>query len=203
MLNRILAVVLITLFSFNLMACSSKSGQKHMKDMSMPSEAQMAKMMKEAGQPSLKHQALSPLAGSWIAKSKWRMSPEQPMEESQAISKKAWVLNGLFLQEQHDDSNTKHPFKGVGMIGYDKIANNYTSTWFDTMSSATWQSTGEMAKPNIIQFNGGGSCPMTGEYKEVDSELHIISKNKHVLRMYDRDPEGNRFLNLEIEYTRS
>ena len=168
-----------------------------------PETQAMMKKMQEAGTPGVQHQMLEPLVGEWKATSSWRMSPTHAPEKSTASAKRTWVLGGRFLQEQYDDANAEHPVKGIGMMGFENVTKQFTTAWFDTMSTAIWQSSGSVdATSKNFAFEGEGSCPMTGGLKKTRSELEIVSTNKNVFRMFDKTPEGKEFKALEIVYER-
>ena len=46
--------------------------------------------------------------------------PNAPEEKSTAEVTREWILGGRFLQENYNDNSEKHPFTGMGIIGYDK-----------------------------------------------------------------------------------
>lgn len=167
-------------------------------------QQEMMKKMQDAGKPAAEHELLKPLVGTWSASSSWRMSPEQEFERSSANVTRSWVLGGLFVQESYIDQSSKTPFSGLGMMGYDKVMNEFTATWYDTMSTATWQSTGHAgSEGKVISFQGAGSCPMTGGKKENRSELEIVSNDTNIYRMFDKTSEGKEFKALEIVYQRT
>lgn len=195
-------IALALAFFVALTACSTQKAAPSLPSAPPKSPEEMAEIMKFAGTPGPEHGFLTPLVGVWKAHSAWRMIPEMPFEYSEAISTKEWVLNGLYLHESYVDKNPKMPFTGMGMLGFDKVLKEYSSSWFDTMNSASWHSRGTKSSDKVISFTGGGSCPMTGDYKEVSSELEIVNADKHILRMFDTTPSGERFVSMEITYSR-
>lgn len=169
----------------------------------LPSPEEMAKIMKEASRPAPEHLMLKPTIGTWRAVSRWKISPDTPDRVSTALSKKVLAMNGLFVEEEYVDKNNKAPFIGKGIYGYDKVAGQFTAAWYDTMTSGMWLSTGSPANDGkIINYEGGSSCPITGEYTENRSELVIVNNNKHILKMYDIAPDGKEYRSLEILYER-
>ena len=188
-----------------LVGCTSLTPGPKMaeKQVVAKSPEQMQEIMKQAGQPGEQHEFLHKLVGEWEVESKWRMSPEEEFVPSKATVSRKLVLNGLFLMEEYEDRSEKQPFSGMGILGYDKVAKEYTSNWFDTMSSATWSSTGQIDNQRkTIAFHGGGSCPMTGGKKVIDSEFSMIDEETQTYKMYDISPDGTRFVSMQLTYKR-
>lgn len=204
-MQRCFFILFCSLSILALSSCSSKTATGSLSPSGLPelSQEEIATKMKEASTPGSEHKAIYPLVGKWKARTKWWMSPETEAEVSTATSERELVLNGLFIQEQYSSKNSSLPFEGVGMIGYDKARGEYNYTWYDTMSSATWMSYGQMdPSGKKILFRGQGVCPMTGAKLETHSELELVDTNTNILRMYMPGPDGKEFQNMEIVFKR-
>lgn len=188
----IISVVLL------MSACAS---QKNPPTPSSPEDIQA--MMIEAATPAAEHKFLDPIIGTWKATSHWKMNSVQEAMVSTGLSKKQWVLNNLYVQENYEDKNSQYPFVGLGMLGFDKVAQHFTSSWFDSMSTINWISTGTaLSDGKTILFQQESYCPIAKDLKTIRSELEIVNDKQHFFRMFDHDESGREFISLEIEYQR-
>ncbi len=196
-LFTVLSLPLIVAFA----SCSSQNDKSpYIPDMD---PVELGKKMEEAGQPVDEHKAIYPLVGKWKADSKWWMAPDSDATLSEGVAQRSLVLNGLFIQEEYTDNNPKHPFKGIGMIGFDTVTDLYNYTWFDSMAPSTWLSKGIMDEGGkVIRFSGSGSCPVTGAELATRSELELVDVDTNIFRMYVPGPGGKEFQNVEITYHR-
>ncbi len=174
-----------------------------------PSEADMAKMI-AAGKPGPEHAKLDSLVGKWNFVTKYRMSPEQPWQESPGKAEYRWGLGKRILYHEvkanpsPQDAMMGGPFEGFGMTGYDNMTKKYYNVWADNMGTGIMSSTGS-ADSSGKTFTYGSdeyTCPMTGEKKKTKSVLKIAGDDKVVYEMYDKDPDGKEFMTLEVTYTR-
>ena len=172
----------------------------------MPPE--MEAMMK-AAQPGEFHAKLKPLAGKWTFTTKFRMSPDQPWEESTGKGEKKWAMGGRYLFEEvkanpsEKDAEMGGPFEGFGIIGYDNVSKKYFNVWADNMGTGIMTSTGTIdSSGKTITYTGEYNCPMIGREKTVKSIQKIVGDDKVVFEMYDKGPDGKEFMNLEVTYTR-
>jgi hypothetical protein len=75
----------------------------------------------------------------------------------------------------------------------------------DNMSTGMFEGSGQYdAAGKAITQTGTFSCPFTGE-KDMwyRSEWKIINKDKNVLSMYRKGPDGKEFRSMEIVYKRT
>ncbi len=163
----------------------------------------MAAWMKYAA-PGEHHQHLKPLAGNWNLDVKYRHSPDEEWQTSNATSEVRWILGGRFLHEEvTGEEFMGQIFQGVGIYGYDNYAKKYTSIWMDSMSTMTMASTGSCdASGKVLTYEGAYDDPFTGSKKKIKSTTRIINENKHVMESVDHTADGKEFKNMEIVYTR-
>jgi hypothetical protein len=153
--------------------------------------------------PGKQHQLLSQMVGSWDTTVKYWMAPDGPPAESRGTCERKWILGGRFLQEEFDGGSLGLPFRGLGLYGYDRFEQKYTSVWLDTMSTAILSNLGvydEAAK--VVNFRGRYGDPWTGVKKESRGVVRFVSEREQVLEMYWQTPGGREFKLLEIGYTR-
>jgi hypothetical protein len=153
--------------------------------------------------PGKEHRLLDQMAGSWDTRVKYWMAPDGPPAESRGTCERRWILGGRFLQEEFDGGNLALPFRGLGLYGYDRFEQKYTSVWLDTMSTAILSNRGvydEAAR--VVNFRGRYGNPWTGVKKASRGVVRFVSEREQVLEMYWQTPEGREYKLLEIAYTR-
>ena len=167
----------------------------------------MMEAWKKIGAPGEFHAHLKPLAGRWSFVTKWRMSGEQPWEESKGTAECRWILGGRFLQqivrgEPMDPDGER--FEGYGLTGYDNGAKTYTNVWIDNMGTGTMISRGTCdASGKVFTYSGTSTDPFTGQLKKDKSVVRIINNDKHVFEMFSFGPDGREFQSLTVTYTRA
>jgi hypothetical protein len=171
--------------------------------------AMMEKMMK-AGTPGEAHAKLKPLTGKWTYVTKWRMSPDQPWEESTGKAENKWILgNRILVQEAKNnpgpsDAMMGGPFEGYGMTGYDNVSKKYYNIWSDNMSTGIMISEGTAdGSGKVFTYESEYNCPLIGKEKEVKAVTKIDGDDKFVFQMFDKTPEGKEFESLNVTYTRA
>ncbi len=169
-----------------------------------PDPAAMLEAYKNMSEPGEFHTHLKPLVGRWNQVTKYRMSPDQPWEESAGSAEYRWILDGRFLiQDIKGQMAEGYPFTGLGVMAYDKVKKKYVSVWADNFASGFMVSEGTCdASGKVITFQGESSDPMTGKTRTDKSVFRIINNDKHVFEMYGTTPDGEEFRSLEVTYTR-
>jgi len=206
MRQRVLVAALFCAGCLALLTGQALSGDdKHAGHQHGGDEQAMMEMWKKMHQPGEHHAHLKPMAGHWNVTSRWRMSPEQPWDESKGTADFSWIMGGRFLvQKVHNAEMMGEPFEGLGFMGYDALRKQYTSVWIDNMTTSTAMSTGSCDDSGkVLTMIGEGIDPMTGQTKEEKAVHKIINNDKHMFEMYNTGPDGKEFVSLEVVYTRS
>ena len=169
-----------------------------------PDQQAMMEAMKKNGAPGEHHQALAPLAGTWVSTASWWKSPDAPPEVSQGTSTMEWVLDGRFLKQSFTGTAMGQPFTGMGFIGYDNVRGEYTSIWMDSMMTGIMTAAGTYdAAAQTLQESGSFSCPMTGEKNMwFRTDWKIVDQDHNTYESYSKTSEGKEYKALEIAYTR-
>lgn len=167
------------------------------------SKEEMIEKIIEYSTPTKEHQALEPLIGKWRTESKfWTNTKEEPLIEK-GYANNYWILDGRYIKEDYEGSWNGQAFKGYGLIAYDKIKKEYTSTWIDNLSTSIMNSTGNFCtKSNKLTMNTVNSCPVSGQIIKGKNVTKIIDNDKHIFEMYSLEPNGNKIKTAEIIYRR-
>ena len=161
--------------------------KKHENKMDMHA---MMDLYKKLGTPGAPHKGLSAMVGSWIARIKCRMEPDEPRTEWMGASEQKMLLGGRFLQQDFTGEMMGNPYTGFGVTGYDNHARKYVSTWIDSMGTAIlfFEGTASADGKTITQESHFDD-PVRGPMKW-RSVTRIMDDNSHVFEMYRTDKTG-------------
>ncbi len=207
MKTRLISVAVVLVGVVGLMTGRAFSQEQDKKGDKGGPDPAMMEAWKKAVAPGTFHAHLKPLEGRWNIATKWRMTSEQPWEESKGVAEYKWILGGRFIQ-QTTLGDPMEPdgdrFEGMGITGYDNGTKKYTSVWTDNMGTGMMISSGTCdASGKVFTYMGTISDPFTGQPKKEKSVLRIINDGKHVFEMFSIGPDGKEYNSLIVTYTRS
>lgn len=167
--------------------------------MDMQEMMEVYKKLAKLGAP---HKLLAGMAGSWNAKVKSWIGPDQPPMESSGASEHKMILGGRFLQQDFTGDMMGTPFSGIGFTGYDNHTKKYLSTWMDSMGTSILFFEGTAgADGKTITQESRYDDPIKGAVKW-RSVTRIIDDDTHLFEMYSADKSGKEEKMMEITYTR-
>ncbi len=155
-------------------------------------------------QPGPEHQRMAELAGSWDVAGEFTQGGQSMKTESKATFE--MILGGRYLvQKVEGDAMVPggEPFEGLAIEGYDKVAKQYFSTWFDNMGTGHMDTTGQAsADGKTLTMSGEadfGQGPM--KFREV---MTRTSADAFTMEMFasDGQHEGEQRV-MKLSYTRS
>lgn len=168
-----------------------------------PDEATMMAAMAKQAEVTDNHRKLKSLVGKWQTTSRMWMAPDQKPVETKGSAEKHFILGDRFVQEEYKGVAMGKPFSGQGLTGYDNAKQKYTSTWADTMTTATFTTEGAAdASGKDLVLTGSAYCPIEKRNKNFRQVLHIDSDKKHSLEMFEVGTDGKEFKTMEVVYTR-
>ncbi len=187
-----------------LFAGSAMSGDENKKGHGEGDDGKaMMEAMMKVGAPVAFHAHLKPLAGNWKTVTKHWMQAESEPSVSEGTCEKKMILGGRYLQETFTSSAMGMPFKGVGIIGYDKGKQQYTSVWVDSMTTMMMIDSGTCdASGKVFTFHGELDDPFSGMHKKTRSIMKVINNNKHVFEMFETPDGMKEYKSLEVVYTK-
>lgn len=171
-----------------------------------PTPDQIKQMLEEQGKAAPEHKNLQPLVGTWDAEMSFLMEPGGEPEVSKGVSKNAWIMGDKFLQMNFEGTmafaGAEFPFKGMGIMGFDKMTGQYNMMWIDSLSTTMLTSQGKPGEnAKEISVSGTAVSPM-GE-AEMKHVFKIESKDKHVLEFWQGTPGQKDMMKIGwITYTR-
>jgi len=116
-------------------------------------ETIMARQM-ELAQLAPEHAQLAKLAGRWERETEFRMGVDQPWQKSQGTSECKLAVGGRYVIESLSGDMMGAPFEGMQILGYDTMAGEYTSIWFDNWSTWAISSRGTRQADGAIHYRG-------------------------------------------------
>lgn len=156
----------------------------------------------EAMQPGPEHQQLAKLVGTWnVACSMW-MKPDAEATQSKGTCVFRHILDRRFVQGDFSGSFMDKPFNGLAIIGYDRAAKRYVSTWCDSMATSFVCLKGTSSdNGRTITYAGDMVCPQQGPTTVRQVETHD-SDSRFSLVMYQTPEGGKESKSMELVYTR-
>ena len=95
-------------------------------------------------------------------------------------------------------------FEGIGLLGYDNVAQEYVQLWLDNFMTGVIHLKGSADDSGKqITIAGKITKPMAGgEQIDVRWVYTIVNQNTIKFEMWEPDAQGNEYLHGEIVYTR-
>lgn len=160
-----------------------------------------------AASPGEMHKKLTDQAGTWHGKNTMWMFPGSEPMHSESVTTVTPILDGRFVQVE---SRGQMPggmgaFHGLGLYGYDNIAQRFVGTWIDNMGTTMAQGTGELSEDGrTLTFNYTYTCPVTGKPAKLREVETWTGPNSKTLAMYMTEPRsGEVYKVVHIEMTRA
>ncbi len=179
-------------------ACAAPAGDHQ----EMTSDEMMAAMM-ELGTPGEAHAAFDEHVGTWKTSMKY-WEPGNPetmtMEGTSTIET---IMGGRYMVEEFQADFMGMPFEGRLIHGYDNLANEYWSIWFDNMSTWPSLSTGQMADDGTLEMGGTMKDARTPGGRPSRSVIVPQDDGSMVFTMFDVNADGSEWKVMEITYTKA
>lgn len=192
-------LALLALVGALAVSCTSTSNSAA----AMDEQAVMAKWG-EYGTPGEAHKVLEHKVGLWKLQVRMFNPDGSPAGQSDATSECAWIMDGRFIEEHTTGNFGGMPFQGHGMSGYDNIKRRYIGSWTDNMSTGlmTFEGTFDPAT-NTFTYKGMAPDPIAWDYVPTRSTETMIDEDHSVMKSFMKGPDGNEFLQMQIDYTRT
>lgn len=164
----------------------------------MSQEEMMQAMMKLA-EPGEHHKHLAMMEGDWTYELKsWTPGVPEPTESTGTVSSK-WILGGRFLWSEWKGEYLGVPFQGIATDGYDKVNEQYTGTWMDSMSTGVATFSGDCEDSGKVRtMHGEFTEPMSGQKIKSKGVTTILGDGSYKYESFMVMPDGSEFKNMEI-----
>lgn len=158
-----------------------------------------------AGMPGKNQEWLGKQAGIWHGKTQMWMSPDAEPSSSECTNTVTVMMDGRYIKaEMSGEVPGMGPFSGMGITGYDNVAEKFVGTWIDNHSSGIMNGVGELSKDGkTLTWTFSYHCPLTKKpatMREVDT---YPDSNTMIMDMFAKDPKsGKEYKCMHIEFTR-
>lgn len=166
---------------------------------------EMMKKFMEFATPGESHKFLDQFVGKWdLVTRMWWEGPDKPPNETKGSSESKWVLEGRFLLEESTGQMMGMPYKSLNFMGFDNYKKKYILSYMDSMGTAMYTGEGKLDLSNKVMtmFGKMDDCIIGERDKPVKYVTRVISKDKHILEIYDEVGSPNEYKAVEIIYTR-
>jgi hypothetical protein len=144
------------------------------------------------------HEHILKSVGEWELAGKLWTAPGEAPTETKGYSKITSILDGRFVQHEYATNFAGAPYAGLGIDGYDRMADKYVSLWIDTMSTGFTLMEGQREGQVTTQF---AKRPMIkGSSQEVKS-VATYNDDDMLFAMYDKEGDDWR-ITMELSYQR-
>jgi hypothetical protein len=159
--------------------------------------------MEKFGPPGPEHKFMEPLVGTWAAKCKVYMDPNEAPQASDGLLVRKLILGGRFLEEKYDGKMNDKPFQGCGIMGYDRAKKKWIAGWIDSASTGMHGSQGTYDEASKTwTFKKDETCPITGKPVKMRDTLKIVNDNEEHMDMFRQLGDEKEFKFMEIHLTR-
>ncbi len=129
-------------------------------------KADAAQQMPPMGKPAEMDHALKS-AGTWEGTFQAKMDPSADFTTTPCTAIMEPVLDGCALVTNFSTTFMNMPFKGMGILTYDREKKKWTQTWIDNMGASQYQSEGTWADNKLTMEGSGMMDGMPYMMKEV------------------------------------
>jgi hypothetical protein len=158
-----------------------------------------------AGTPGKQHEFLAKAAGNWAGKSTLWMAPGGEPARSDVTMTITPVMDGHYVRTDFaGDMPGMGPYRGMGINGFDNVAQKFVSTWIDNQNTGIMTGTGELsADGKTLSWNYTYNCPINKRpavMREIDT---VTGPTTRTLEMWGTDPKsGKDYKMMFIELTK-
>lgn len=158
-----------------------------------------------AATPGKMHKHLTSGAGVWNCNNTMWMGPDAEPIKTEGTTTITPILGGRFIKlEMIGEMPGPGKYKGVAIYGYDKVSDQFVSTWADNMGTGIANGVGELsADGKTLTWTYTYNCPITKKPAVMREVEKITGPDTRTLVMYGADPKtGEEFKMMKIELTR-
>jgi Protein of unknown function (DUF1579) len=170
-----------------------------------PDEKTMMEAMQRMGAVGENQKRLETLVGEWTTETKMWMAPGQPPMSSPGTNSNRMLMGGRYLQSTFKGDAMGEVFEGLGTMGYDNLSGKYVTTWFDSMTTGIFYTTGAY-DPATKTITTHGSTPDPIAPKtllKVRTTTRFVDADTYVFEWYETHGLGKEAKTLEVSYKRT
>lgn len=166
------------------------------------SEEGAAPAMPDSMKPGPENAALAKLAGKYDVAGKFWMQPGADPIDSKGTATFTSIMDGRFVQQDYEGEMMGMGYRGMGILGYDRLLKRYSEHWIDNLSTSPTYLTGTSADGGkTIEFSGKMPDPESGGEVATRWVHTHKSDDQFVFEMYVGE-KGKEAKIMELTYTR-
>lgn len=177
------------------------------KDMQLPPgmTPEMAAACEAAATTGPQHEVLAKGVGVWSGKCTMWMAPGVEPVKSECTSTVTSIMDGKFTRCEMVGDMMGMPFSGLGLYGYDNVAQQFQSSWVSNCGTSMMMGTGELSSDGkTLTWTFTTTCPITKKPTPIREVERTTGKDTKTLEMYTTDAtSGKEFKTMEIQFTRT
>jgi hypothetical protein len=158
-----------------------------------------------AGTPGKMHEHLAQGVGVWKGKTTMWMTPDTEPLTGTCMSTVKSIMDGRFTKcELAGECPAMGPYNGVGISGFDNVAQRFVSTWVDNHGTGIMVGEGELSSDGkVLTWEFKTNCPITKKPAVMREIEMITGPTTKSLEMFGTDPKtGKEFKMMHIEFTK-
>ncbi|MEA2734405.1 MAG: hypothetical protein QOE14_856 [Humisphaera sp.] len=208
MRNRSL-VVIVAAAAFlmgGLVVSVVHSQEKTAGDKKAPTPEEMMQIFVKYGTPGKEHEIFKSMVGKFDADVTMAMPGAPAPDKSKGVTTNELLFGGRYMHSDHAGTMMGQPFKGKGLLAYDKLKEKYVNLWIDDMSTMVMVAEGTAdASGKVITTTSKCKDPMDGQEKTMRGVMTIVDNDHHTFEMFQLpgssgEPESKC---MTIKYTRA
>ncbi|MBK8975773.1 MAG: DUF1579 domain-containing protein [Planctomycetes bacterium] len=147
-------------------------------------------------QPTPEHEWLMTHVGEWIVDCAFYMDPSAPPLRVEARDT-VEAFGRFFTIGRFRADMFGAPFEGIGTVGYDPRAEQFVSTWIDTMSPHLFHLTGHLGPDGrTLEMRGRAPEPNSGEPTDWRTVEQHVSPDERVFEMFMTLPQTGQEMKM-------
>ena len=155
-----------------------------------------------AGTPGKMHERLAEGVGTWEGKQTMWMAPGTEPITSTIKSTCSKLLDGRFVKvEVQGNIPGMGPYNGMGIYGFDNVAQQFVTIWIDNHGTGMMNGTGKLsANGKTLTTNYIYNCPILKKPTTMRDIETITGSNTKTIEMFGIDPKsGKEFKMMVLE----
>ncbi|TVQ61824.1 MAG: DUF1579 domain-containing protein [Phycisphaerales bacterium] len=154
-----------------------------------------------AASPGDKHKILAQLVGVWRGEGRMWMAPGADPIPAKQKATFTLIMEGRFVQGEFEGDMGGMTYVGMGLYGYDNVAQRFESTMIATMGTGMMRGEGSLSSDgSTIVWNYDYHCAMHGGHTTMRETQRHVDADTVVFHTYMPDPDTGREFKV-AEYT--
>lgn len=149
--------------------------------------------------PGKPHEVLAGTVGEWGLTIRVWSTPEGEATETKGAATGRWILGERFVETTYQGEVMGRPFEALKIEGYEKVTQEYVSTWRDSLGTYTLVFTGTCGddcreRTMIASFQD----PISKQELHIKGLTTLTGDDSYTYESYIVMPDGSEFKNMEF-----